>query len=131
MMKKRLVCVLLPALAIVLELLPWSAVLLFAPSPSQRVRRTCSYFSLTPFGYGNFGPLITAVLSCALLAAAIWAMIRRRSSRVLFPLSLLALIASLLPLLMGVPFYGAIGAVISVLLALEVWAARAGSKASN
>lgn len=42
----------LPALTIVLELLPLGAVCIFATSPTERVKETFSYFSLTPFGYG-------------------------------------------------------------------------------
>lgn len=131
-MKKRLVSVLLPFFAILLELLPYGAVLVFAPSPSERIRETVSYFSLTSLGYGNFGPLITAILSCLILAVAICNMIKqsKRTSNVLFVLSILALITSLLPLLFGFGFYSITGALISAALALEVWIARTIAKAN-
>ena len=32
------------------------------PDPSARITRTFSYFSLTPFGYANWSPIITAML---------------------------------------------------------------------
>lgn len=66
-MKKRAYTLLiLPVVAIVLEALPYGAVLNFADE-SQTYRETFSYFSLTPYGYANFGPLIAAVLTCVAL----------------------------------------------------------------
>ena len=55
---KKVCLAVLPALTIVLELLPLGAVCIFATSPTERVKETFSYFSLTPFGYANFAPLI-------------------------------------------------------------------------
>ena len=54
---KKISLVVFPALTIVLEALPLGAVCTFAPSPTERVRETFSYFSLIPFGYANFAPL--------------------------------------------------------------------------
>ncbi|MBQ8558938.1 MAG: hypothetical protein IJ439_03015 [Tyzzerella sp.] len=53
--------------AFILELLPVGVVLNFANPEGEPWRRTYSYFSLTPVGYANFGPFITAVLTCDLL----------------------------------------------------------------
>ena len=63
---KKVCLAVLPALTIVLELLPLGAVCIFATSPTERVKETFSYFSLTPFGYANFAPLITATLTVAI-----------------------------------------------------------------
>ena len=60
---KKVCLAVLPALTIVLELLPLGAVCIFATSPTERVKETFSYFSLIPFGYANFAPLITAILT--------------------------------------------------------------------
>ena len=60
---KKICLVVFSALTIVLELLPCGTVCIFATSPTERVKETFSYFSLTPFGYANFAPLITATLS--------------------------------------------------------------------
>ena len=60
---KKVCLAVLPALTIVLELLPLGAVCIFATSPTERVKETFSYYSLTPFGYANFAPLITAILT--------------------------------------------------------------------
>ena len=64
---KKISLVVFPALTIVLEALPMGAVCTFAISPTERVRETFSYFSLIPFGYANFTPLITAILTVVIL----------------------------------------------------------------
>lgn len=71
MKMKKLLLVSFPIIAFVLELLPYGVVLNFANPEGEPWRRTYSYFSLTPFGYANFGPFITAILTCALLALAV------------------------------------------------------------
>ena len=43
---KKVCLAVLPALTIVLELLPFGAVCIFATSPTERVKETFSYFSL-------------------------------------------------------------------------------------
>ena len=68
---KRIRLLIMPIIAIVLEILPYGAVLVFAPSPTESVRETFSYFSLTPFGYANFGPFLTALLTCVVLVLAL------------------------------------------------------------
>ena len=60
-MKKRLPLLLLPALTLVLEALPYGAVLQFARPAAAPLRELYSYFDLTPFGYANFAPLFTAL----------------------------------------------------------------------
>jgi transcriptional regulator with XRE-family HTH domain len=49
--------------ALILEALPYGAVMNFASGPEETIRVTTSYFNLLPFGYGNFFPFITAVLT--------------------------------------------------------------------
>ena len=51
---KKVCLAVLPALTIVLELLPLGAVCIFATSPTERVKETFSYFSLTPFWLCKF-----------------------------------------------------------------------------
>ena len=76
MKKTRFLPLICPAVALILEALPWGAVLNFGQPDGEPFRETFSYFSLTPFGYANFWPLITAVLSCALLILSVIAAIR-------------------------------------------------------
>ncbi len=68
MKPKRVLQTLLPAAALILAFLPWGVALSFMSDPSLPPQvTTTSYFDLLPFGYGNFAPLITAVLTCVLL----------------------------------------------------------------
>lgn len=59
------------AAAIVLEALPYGAKLKFALDNGETTEKLFSYFSLTPYGYANFLPFITAILTCVLLIIAI------------------------------------------------------------
>lgn len=67
-MKKRLLCIVFPAIALILEILPYGAVCNFAVSPEATQRKTFSYFSLVPYGYANFTPFITALITCVVFA---------------------------------------------------------------
>lgn len=109
---------------LVLELLPWGAVLIFAPGPTERIRATFSYFSLTPFGYANFFPLLTAVLTVPLLLLS--ALLRlsakpgKRLPNIVFIGTVLTALISLLSvLLFGIEYLTAVGAMISLLLVLS------------
>ena len=82
MKKTRFLPLICPAAALILELLPWGAALNFGQPDGETIRQTFSYFSLMPFGYANFWPLITAVLSCVLLIVSVLAAVRP-SARVL------------------------------------------------
>ena len=66
-MKKRLVYLILPVITLILEIIPYGAVLYFGRATEDggtAVRELFSYFDLIPFGYANFAPLITAVFTC-------------------------------------------------------------------
>ncbi|MCC8098927.1 MAG: hypothetical protein LIO78_02530 [Clostridiales bacterium] len=124
---RKLWLVLLPVAAVLLELLPYSAVLNFGVQAEdgsiETVRRTYSYFSLTPFGYALFGPLLTAILSCLLLAVGMLYLWAGKGKSALKGLSVAAVLASLSPLLYGVNYFSTLGAVISALLLAEAVAA--------
>jgi len=119
-MKRKLVSLALTAVAIVLEALPRAAVLNFKhfSAPGGTKREFFSYFSLTPFGYANFGPLITAFLSCLLLLLLIIALFRRGAflRRAISAISAAAALISLTPLLFGLHYFTLIGAFITLLL---------------
>lgn len=66
------------AIAVVLELLPWGAVLSFADPEGEAIMRTYSYFSLVPYGYANFAPLLCAVCSCVFLVMTVAAIFAER-----------------------------------------------------
>lgn len=123
---KRLRLLVLPLAALVLEAMPFSAVMIFAAQGDdgaiEYIRRTTSYFSLTPFGYANFGPLLTALLSCLLLALTVWLCVRPGTGiyKAVLAVNALAVITSLLPLFLGTAFYSITGAVISVALTAQL-----------
>ena len=119
MKKTRFLSLVCPVTSLILELLPWGAVLNFGQPDGEPIRQTYSYFSLTPFGYANFGPLITAVLSCVLLVLSITAAIRpvQRLWRANGNVAIVAALVSLSPRVMfGARSFTPSGGAITLLL---------------
>ncbi len=121
MKKKNIALVVLPLLAIVLEALPFGAVLTFADDVSEMVRRTYSYFSLVPYGYANFGPLLTAICTCALALLSVIYVLKplKGIGYSAVAVSFTALALSLTPLLFGIRYFSIVGAGISFVLLLS------------
>lgn len=117
MIKRRIWPAILSLITIILELLPTGAVLNFAKSPTEEVRKTFSYFSLVPFGYASFGPLLTAVATCALFVLALVYLLSGKCRPAVGAVSAVALVCSLLPLISGLRYFSVTGAAISVVLA--------------
>ena len=103
-------------IALVLELLPFGARLYMAEDGGASVLQTYSYFSLTPYGYANFGPFITACLTVISLALGLVYLFWPRVRGVLATLPLLATVTALLPISLGFRYLSPIGIVIAVLL---------------
>lgn len=118
MKKQLLLPPLISIIIIILELLPYGAVLNF-----KEGRITCSYFSLLPYGYANFGPLLTAITSCLILIFSIimLAFSKKGIITAFLVLSIAGLVFSLLPCLYGWKSVSWIGIVISLLLGCEVY----------
>ena len=116
---KKISLVVLPALTIVLEILPQGAVCIFAPSPTERVKETFSYFSLIPFGYANFAPLITASLTVVILLLSLISLKKNSVINTVFVLSVITAVISLLPLMYGLSYYTLVGAFITITLVAE------------
>jgi len=112
---KKISLVVFPALTIVLEALPLGAVCTFAPSPTERVRETFSYFSLIPFGYANFTPILTVVI----LLLSLISLKKDSVFNALFVLSIITAIISLMPLMYGLNNYSLVGALITIALVTE------------
>lgn len=121
MNKKAIITAALPAAAVILEALPYGAVLNFAPGPGETLRQTFSYFSLIPFGYANFGPFLTALFTCIILIISIINIFAdsRKMRKVTAVFSAAAFCTSLMPLMFGVNYFTVIGGVISAILAAE------------
>ena len=121
MKSKRFACLILPIVTLVLEILPFGAVCNFANPEGEPFRETFSYFSLTPFGYANFSPLITAVLTCAvtLLLAAFCITGKDRFVTVARSFLCVCIVFSFGPLIFGIRYYSVVGLIISLALILE------------
>lgn len=125
---KKIRLLILPIITIILQILPCGAVLVFAPSPTERIRETFSYFNLTPFGYANFAPFITALLTCIILLLALISIKLEKMRKAVFWLSLATAIISLLPLVFGIDYYSVAGGIITITLAIESVLAKISAK---
>ena len=116
---KKTLFVILPLVALILELLPYGVVLNFANPEGEPWRRTYSYFSMMPFGYANFGPLITAILTCVLLVLVVIYLFKPRKglNTAILNVAGFATATSLLPLMFGFDYITVIGVIITALLA--------------
>ena len=122
-MKKRWLYLILPLVTLVLEILPYGAVCNFANPEGDPWRKTFSYFDLTPFGYANFAPLITAVITCIVFLLVVIYCITGNPKWALKVRNILCVCAvfSLGPLVLGVRFFSALGALITVSLIAELF----------
>lgn len=124
-MKKRIPCLILPLVTLVLEILPFGAVCNFAlPATDGSIghfRELYSYFDLVPFGYANFSPFLTAVITCLILLLLL---IYCLTGRIVFARTARNLIfvcatISFGPLVLGVRFFSIVGLLISASLIAE------------
>ena len=117
---KKSLFLIIPVITLVLEALPYGAVLIFG-GMEETWRKTFSYFSLTPFGYANFGPFITALLTCVLFILALVAVFKksRGLNIAVMVISIVAAAVSLTPLLFGFDYFTPVAVAISALLFAE------------
>lgn len=79
--KRCLVSLVLLLGSVVLMALPLGAVLTFAPSPTERIERTFSYFDFGVFGMsGNPFPFLTALLAAAAVLVTLWNLLGKKES---------------------------------------------------
>ena len=118
---KRRIPLFILILVLILELLPYGAVLNFANPEGEPWRQTFSYFSFTPFGYANFGPFITALLTSALTILSLIYLVKPNDkiTSTCKVISVLTILVSLAPLMFGLRSYSLIGGAISALLFTE------------
>jgi len=125
-MKKRVVYLILPIITLILEILPYGAVCNFArPATDGTIghfRELYSYFDLTPFGYANFAPLITAVITCIILLLVVIYCITAKLRLAITSRNILCvcIIFSLGPLVFGIRFFSVVGALITLTLIAEL-----------
>ena len=113
-----------PLAALILEILPYGAVLIFGEPAEdgtiERIQYLTSYFDPLNLGYANFGPPLTAFLTCVLLLCGFALLTTDRAALPHLLISVFACAASLSPLLYGIDFYSTVGAIISVLFGAEI-----------
>lgn len=121
-MKKRCLYLILPIVTLILEILPYGAVCVFASSPTERVKETFSYFDLTPFGYANFAPLITAIISCLIFVMLLVFCIKGNVRIAIKAKNILyvAVVMSLGPLVFGIAYFSLVAALITISLVGEL-----------
>lgn len=121
-MKKRLLYLILPIITLVLEILPYGAVCNFANPEGEPWRRTFSYFDLTPFGYANFAPLLTAIITCLIFVLLVIYCIKGNARTAIKTKNILyiAVVMSLGPLIFGIAYFSLVAALITLSLAAEL-----------
>ena len=121
-MKKRVLYLILPILTIILELLPYGAVCNFANPEGEPWRETFSYFDMVPFGYANFAPLITGVLSVVILLLMMIFFFTgsQKLAAVAKILLIVCAVISLGPLVFGIRYFSIVGALITATLIAEL-----------
>lgn len=115
---KKFLFTVLSVVVLILELLPNGVVLRFSIPEGEPWIQTYIYFSLTPFGYANFGPFITALLTCVLLVLAVIYLFKQGKglNAAIIIVSGIAAATSLMPLMFGVEYITVIGVIITLLL---------------
>ncbi len=108
--------------ALLLEIFAEGAVCNFA-TPEKIITETFSYFSLTPYGYANFGPFLTAILTCVLFIFAIilFTPIAKKTTTAAAVVSGISVFTSVLPLIMfGGRGFNLISYLISLLMIIQL-----------
>ena len=99
----------LQGVALVLEMLPIGAVMVFATSSTERTIEVYSYFSMLPVGYANFAPLLTGILTILIILLGVIALFRFDKAasirRTNFVCSIISLLFSIVPLFL----FGTVG----------------------
>ena len=97
-------------------------VCIFATSPTERIRETFSYFDLTPFGYANFTPFFTAIITCMVFVLLIAYCIKGNPNAAIKARNILyvAVVMSLGALIFGIEYYPIVAGLITLTLVAEL-----------
>ena len=104
-----LVALVLQGIALILEILPVGAVMVFATSPTERTIEVYSYFSMLPVGYANFTPLLTGILTILIVLLGVIALFEFDKATGIRKVVLVCSIASLLFSVVPLFLFGAVG----------------------
>lgn len=121
MKKYKIILIASVIVSIILEALPYGAVCNFA-TPEETIRQTFSYFDLTPFGYANFGPFLTACLTCVilLLSVLLFTKFSSKIKNVITIVSCISVVTSFMPLMFGFSYYSVVGGIISAMMIIQL-----------
>ena len=102
-MKRKFFVCLLPLIALILELFPNGVVMRFANPEGEPWVKTVSFFDPLPYGYGNFGPFLSALITVLLVILSVFYAVKggRKIKKALLILSLAAALFALLPIMFG------------------------------
>ncbi|WMJ23734.1 hypothetical protein RBG61_03470 [Paludicola sp. MB14-C6] len=108
-------------ITVILEILPYGAVLNFAAAPNKTIRKTFSYFSLTPFFYASFTPLLTAILTVITIIMSVIILMKKtilpKLVNATFVCIIIAFLLSITPLIVvGLRCFSIVGMLISISL---------------
>ena len=110
--------------SLIMELIPGSAVLIFASGPNERIVEYVSSFDLMLLGYANAAPFLTAVLTVVSLLLTVLIFFRsgRRLKNATYIITILAAIFMPLPaLFFGFSYYPPMAIIITICLATSCW----------
>lgn len=116
MQKKRFLYLLLPIVALILELLPWGVVVISGDAAGT-YRSTYSYFHL---GYHWLPPIVGLLTCLVLVMLAVWCGTGKHTVAVgARNLLLVAAVVSLWPLLLGAEYFTVISVAVTLVLAVS------------
>lgn len=106
------------AITLLLEALPFGAVLVFANYDGGSLIENYSYFDIIPYGYANAGPFITAILTCVLFILSAVCLVSGKKAflKGINTIALIAFAASVAPLFFGIRYFTLTALAISLLL---------------
>ena len=110
--------------SLILELIPGSAVLIFAPGPNERIVEYISCFDLTLVGYANAAPFLVAILTAlsTIFSLLILFGIGLKLKNSAYIITILAAIFMLLPVIFfGLPYFPPMALAITFCLAISCW----------
>ena len=118
MLNKKLLFLILPIITLILEILPYGAVCNFLNPEGEPWRKTYSYFDLLPFGYANFAPFITALLTCIIILLLVINLFVKKERLILTVRNILIItsLISLCPLIFGISYFSIVGGLITLTL---------------
>lgn len=124
-MKKRLVHLILPVITLILEIIPYGAVLNFKrPTDTGEIVDSItlySYFDTMAFAWGNIAPMITGIFTCiSLLFVIAYCMKgKNRTAIVARKLLLVTAVINLCPLFYGVKYLSLVAILVTASLVTE------------